>query len=204
MKLEWLGHDGIRISNDEIVICIDPYQLKGGIPADIVLVTHDHYDHCSQEDIQKVLKDDTIIVSSVGCNTPKKAEEMKAGDKKTIKGIEIEAVPAYNMGKDFHPKNAGGLGYVVTVDNTRIYHAGDTDCIAEMSDITCDIALLPVSGTYVMDPDAAAEAAKKIKPKLAIPFHYGAGVVGTVEDAKKFKSLLEGSGIEVEIKVEVE
>ena len=203
MNIEWLGHDGVRITGDGQVIYIDPYQLEGGVPADIVLVTHGHFDHCSSDDIQKVLKDDTVIVSSYGCEPPRKPEEMKPGEKKTVKGIEIEALPSYNVNKDFHPKSTEGLGYIVTVEGKRIYHAGDTDHIPEMSDINVDIALLPVSGTYVMDAKEAAEAAKAINPKLAIPVHYGSGVVGTVEDAKEFKKRLEGSGIEVEIKEKV-
>ncbi len=203
MQIDWLGHDGVRITGNGQVIYIDPYQLEGGVPADIVLVTHGHYDHCSPDDIQKVLKEDTVVVSSLGCEPPRKPMEMKPGDKKTVKGIEIEAVPSYNVGKDFHPKSKDGLGYIVTVEGQRIYHAGDTDHIPEMSDFNVDIALLPVSGTYVMNATEAAKAANTLKPKLAIPVHYGSGVVGTVEDAEEFKKLMEGSGIEVEIKEKV-
>jgi L-ascorbate metabolism protein UlaG (beta-lactamase superfamily) len=200
MKIEWLGHDGMRIRTQDVVIYIDPYQIEGGDGADIMLLTHGHFDHCSPEDISKVLKADTTVISAVGCAPPKKGEEMRAGDVKEVKGITIEAVPAYNVDKKFHPKSDGGLGFVVTADGQRIYHAGDTDLIDEMDHINCDIALLPVSGTYVMSADEAAEAARRIGPKLAIPMHYGSGVVGTEADAVKFAELLEGSGIEVEIK----
>jgi L-ascorbate metabolism protein UlaG (beta-lactamase superfamily) len=204
MQIDWLGHDGMRIEGDNLTIYIDPYQIKGGAPADIVLVTHGHFDHLSAEDIKKVLKKDTTLVCATGCDAPIKAETMKPGDSKTVKGIKIEAVPAYNVNKKFHPKADKHVGYIITVEGQRVYHAGDTDHIPEMSKIECDIALLPVSGTYVMTAEEAAEAAKVIKPKLAVPMHYGAGVVGTVEDAKKFASLLKGSGIEVEIKEKTE
>ncbi|MCP4605975.1 MAG: MBL fold metallo-hydrolase [Proteobacteria bacterium] len=200
MKIDWLGHDGMRIQTEDIVIYIDPFQIEGGAPADIVLITHGHYDHCSPDDIEKVFKEDTVILSAVGCSPPKQPEEMQAGDTKEIMGIKIEAVPSYNVDKKFHPKSANGLGYIVTVEGQRIYHAGDTDLIDEMSEINCDIALLPVSGTYVMTAKEAVEAAKILKPKLAIPMHYGSSVIGTVDDAKEFASLLKGSGIEVEIK----
>lgn len=200
MKIEWLGHDGMRISGKEAIIYIDPYQITGGPKADIILVTHEHYDHCSPGDIEKVISDETVVIGPSSCKTPGNLESIAAGGKKKVKGIAIEALPAYNTNKKFHPKSAGGLGYLVTMDGETVYHAGDTDLIPEMSSIHCDVALLPVSGTYVMDAEEAAEAALKIQPKLAIPMHYGAGVAGTEDDAERFKELLQDSGIQVEIK----
>ncbi|MCP4678185.1 MAG: MBL fold metallo-hydrolase [Deltaproteobacteria bacterium] len=200
MQIDWLGHDGMRIMAEGLVIYIDPYHIEGGTPADIVLVTHGHYDHCSPEDIEKILKNDTVIVCPPRCEAPGNTEVMRAWETREVKGVKIETVPAYNMDKKFHPKADGHVGYIATLEGQRVYHAGDTDHIPEMSDIECDIALLPVSGTYVMTAEEAVEAAKVLKPKLAVPMHYGAGVVGTVEDAERFASLLEGSGIEVEIK----
>ncbi len=200
MKIDWLGHDGMRITGDGRVLYIDPYHIEGSAPADIILVTHGHYDHCSGEDIAKILKKDTVIVAPAGCDTPKPAEIIQIGEIKNVLGVQIEAVPAYNVNKKFHPKADGHVGYIVTVEGQRIYHAGDTDHIPEMAEIKCDIALLPVSGTYVMTAEEAAEAAKTLRPKLAIPMHYGAGVVGTVDDAKRFADLLQESGINVEIK----
>jgi len=200
MQIDWLGHDGMRITAEGRVIYIDPYQIEGGVPADIVLVTHGHFDHCSPEDIERVLKNDTIVISPPGCEAPGNTEVMNAGETREVKGVKIETVPAYNVDKKFHPKADGHVGYIATLEGQRVYHAGDTDHIPEMADIECDIALLPVSGTYVMTAEEAVEAAKVLKPKLAVPMHYGSGVVGTVEDAKRFASLLEGSGIEVEIK----
>lgn len=204
MQIDWLGHDTTRITGDNLVIYFDPYKIGNSPKADIILVSHGHYDHLSPEDIKKLLKDDTVIVAPPNCKPPVPQQPIKAGETKSIRGIAIQAVPAYNVNKDFHPKSAGGLGFVIEVEGKKIYHAGDTDLIPEMENIKCDIALLPVSGTYVMTADEAAQAAKKIGPQKAIPVHYGAGVVGSVEDAKAFASLLENSGIEVEIKEKTE
>jgi len=204
MKIDWLGHDTTRITSDNLVIYFDPYKIGNSPKADIIIVSHDHYDHLSPEDIDKLLKDDTVIVAPNNCKPPRQQEGIAAGETKTVRGVIIEAIPAYNIDKEFHPKKAGGLGFIIQVNGTRIYHAGDTDLIPEMDNVKCDIALLPVSGTYVMTAEEAAEAARRINPKKAIPVHYGAGVVGTVEDAKKFESLLKDSNIEVEIKEKTE
>ena len=197
-KMEWLGHDTFKITND-IVIYTDPYQLKGGLEAaDLILITHDHFDHLSIEDIEKIKKDDTVIVAPSDCEG--KCPEvivMDIGDEKEVKGIKIEVVPAYNLNKDFHPRGNNWVGYIFTVDGVIIYLAGDTDNIPEMEDVECDIALLPVSGTYVMTASEAVDAALKINPQVAIPMHYGA-IVGSFADASKFKKDLEGK-IEVHI-----
>ncbi len=191
-KIHWLGHDGFRIDSSK-VIYIDPYQMKSTIPADIILVSHDHFDHCSSEDILKIQAKGTSIITdkaSAGKLTGA-VRIVKPGDRLTVQGIEIEIVPAYNTNKQFHPKSDGKLGFIITVDGVRIYHAGDTDFIPEMKNIKADIALLPVSGTYVMTADEAVEAALAIKPKIAIPMHYGA-IVGTQSDAKCFADKLKG------------
>lgn len=187
-KIHWLGHDAFRIDADK-VIYIDPYQLEAGEPkADIILITHDHFDHYSPDDVQKLLKPGTTVVSIAAVTKKVRGaavETVKPGDKVTVQGIAVEAVPAYNVNKQFHPKSAGHVGFIVTVDGVRIYHAGDTDFIPEMKDFRVDIALLPVSGTYVMTADEAVQAAGAIKPKLAIPMHYGA-IVGGLSDAQRF------------------
>ncbi len=193
-NITWLGHDGFLIKGDGKAIVIDPFQVKQCEPADVILVTHEHYDHCSPEDIQKVQEASTVIVTEA--DSAKKlsgdVRVVQPGDKLTVSGIQIEAVPAYNTNKDFHPKQNGWLGFVLTVDGVRIYHAGDTDLIPEMDSIKADIALLPVSGTYVMTAEEAVEAAKIIKPKLVIPMHYDS-IVGSADDARRFSDALSGT-----------
>lgn len=201
VKLTWLGHDGFRIQ-DGHVIYIDPFKIESGGPkADIILVSHEHFDHCNVEDLDKVASPNTIIVAhsqSKNELSKVKAKEVKVikpGDKITIADVSIEAVPAYNInkfrepGKVFHPKEDGKLGFIVTVKGVRIYHAGDTDHIPEMKSIRADIALLPVSGTYVMTAQEASEAVATINPKVVIPMHFGA-IVGSKDDAESFKRLV--------------
>ncbi len=189
-KIHWLGHDSFRLEG-EVTVYIDPWKLPPNSPkADIILITHDHYDHCSPEDVAKIQKADTVIVTIPAAARKLKGEvkTVKPGDKITVKGIEIEAVPAYNTNKPFHPKEAGHVGFIVTLGGKRIYHAGDTDFIPEMKGLKVDIALLPVSGTYVMTAEEAAKAADAIKPEVAIPMHYGE-IVGSERDAERFKEL---------------
>ncbi len=189
----WLGHDGFMIKADDKIVAIDPYQVGAVEPADILLITHAHYDHCSPEDVDKLQTDSTVIVTE-----PESAKQlsgdiriMKPGDAIDVKGTKIEAVAAYNTNKKFHPKKKNWLGFIVTLGGSRIYHAGDTDLIEEMADLQVDIALLPVSGTYVMTAEEAVEAAKLIKPAVAIPMHYDS-LVGSEEDAQAFAKGLEG------------
>ncbi len=205
-KIHWLGHDGIRIDTDP-VIYVDPYQIEPGVEAGILLITHDHYDHCAIDDVKKVLGEDTVIVTekdsaaklaeALGAAVEEKITIVAPGDTINVKGISIAAVPSYNMDKEFHPKSNGWLGFVMEIDGVKVYHAGDTDLIPEMADIKCDIALLPVSGTYVMTADEAVAAAQRIRPTLAIPMHYGA-LVGDDGDAESFQNGLDGK-IDVKI-----
>jgi L-ascorbate metabolism protein UlaG (beta-lactamase superfamily) len=192
-NLMWLGHDGFLIRGNGKVIVIDPYEVKECEPADIILITHEHYDHCSPQDVKKIQKDSTVIVTEghSAKNLSGDVRVVRPGDKLTVSGIPVEAVPAYNTNKAFHPKDNGWLGFIVTVDGVRIYHAGDTDLIPEMATFQTDIALLPVSGTYVMTAEEAVEAANMIKPKLVIPMHYGA-IVGSASDAQRFSDALRG------------
>lgn len=193
--LAWLGHDAFRVRAGGQVIYFDPYQLSPGHheQADLILVSHDHFDHCSPADLLRLRKQETVIVANPAAAAKCEGEvrTMRAGERLVVAGIEIEAVPAYNLNKKFHPREHGGLGFIVTVAGVRIYHAGDTDHIPEMDAIRADIALLPVSGTYVMTAEEAVAAAREIKPQVAIPMHFGS-VVGTGDDARRFAAVLAG------------
>lgn len=197
-NIHWLGHDTFKITGEK-VIYTDPFKVKKADSADIILITHEHHDHCSPDDIRKLQGQQTIIVAPADCAAKLKGKIkiVKPGDSIEISGIKIEAVPSYNTNKQFHTKERGWVGYIVTVSGERIYLAGDTDYIPEMKTFRADIALLPVSGTYVMTADEAVQAALDIKPKIAIPMHYGS-IVGTLDDAKKFSEKLKGK-IVVEI-----
>jgi L-ascorbate metabolism protein UlaG (beta-lactamase superfamily) len=200
-NLHWLGHDAFRIDGPP-VIYVDPYQLRDGLPpADLILITHDHFDHLSPADVARLHRPTTKIVApkEVEGKLSVPVEVIAVGETKTVAGVTIKAVPAYNTDKSYHPKKDGKVGFVITVGGVTYYHAGDTDVIPEMAGLAPDVALLPVSGTYVMTAEEAVQAARSIKPKTAVPMHYGA-IVGSDADAKKFAKLLDGSGIEVVIK----
>lgn len=191
-RVHWLGHDAVRLDGS-VVVCIDPYQIETGKPADVVLITHEHFDHCSPEDLEKVRKADTVVVTDAA-SARKLTGDVRVvapGERLSVKGVDIEVYPAYNTNKEFHPKKAGMLSFVVTLDDTRYYHCGDTDVIPEMKGLNVDVAFLAVSGTYVMTAEEAVEAARAIRPKVAIPMHYGS-IVGSEDDAVRFKKALEG------------
>ena len=191
-NIHWLGHDTFKITGER-VIYFDPFRIATPDKADIIFITHDHFDHLSVDDIKKLQGPSTTIVAPPDCKKKLSGNviSLSAGEKATVQGVGVEAVAAYNTNKKFHPRSNGWVGYIITVGTARVYHAGDTDRIAEMKSVKADIALLPVSGTYVMTADEAAQAALDIHPQVAIPMHYGAEV-GTTDDAKKFKTLLEG------------
>lgn len=203
--LHWLGHSSFRWAGSR-VIYFDPWKVARLAPkADIILVSHEHFDHCSKADVGLISTKDTVVVASEAAARELNAskpfcEELKAlgpGDTLEVYGIKIRAVESYNIGKPFHPKSDNKLGFIVAMDGAAVYHAGDTDNIPEMEKYRCDVALLPVSGTYVMSADEAASAAMAIKPKSVVPMHYG-DIVGSAADAKKLQALLKGK-VEVEV-----
>ena len=189
-KLHWLGHDSFRIDAD-VTIYIDPWKLaKDSPPADLILITHEHHDHFSKEDIEQIRRRDTQVITTptVAQGLNGSVREVQPGDQVESGAVIIDVLPAYNIEKRFHPRSAGHVGYVITIDGLRIYHAGDTDAIPEMVGLAPDIVLLPVSGTYVMNPDEALEAIRLLEPKLVVPMHYG-DIVGTLADAERLRSM---------------
>ena len=210
LEIKWFGQSGFLLEAEGKAVYIDPYNLSvSGEAADLILITHPHYDHCSMEDIQKIVKDGTVIVCPADCQSKiaridkkVKLKIMQAGETVELDelGIKIGAVPAYNKDKEYHSRSEGWLGYVVKIGESVVYHAGDTDLIPEMEKLQgkVQVALLPVGGTYTMDSGEAAEAAAIIKPEIAVPMHYGE-VVGTEADAQNFKKLCEDKGIKVEV-----
>lgn len=201
MKITINSHSSIRAEGRR-VLWFDPFQLKNAPhDADIICITHDHYDHYSPEDIEKAAKRDTVFVvpRSLAEKVPN-GKVLCAGDSLAIQGVTITAVAAYNEGKPFHPRDNGWLGYCVTMNAETLYVCGDTDATPEAKAVKCDVLALPVGGTYTMDARQAAELAKAIDPKLALPTHYGS-IVGSKKDAKRFCELVEDT-IKVELLVE--
>lgn len=194
--LTWLGHASFRLERGGKVVYFDPWRIAGEPhDADVVLITHPHFDHLEPADVAKVMKEGTLIVT-VAEALPKLAENgvtgtvkvVKPGDVVKLDALTLEVVPAYNTDKAFHPKENEWVGFIVEIGGVRIYHAGDTDRIPEMEGLKTDVALLPVSGTYVMTAEEAAASAQAIKPAVAVPMHYGS-IVGVEADAKRFKEL---------------
>jgi L-ascorbate metabolism protein UlaG (beta-lactamase superfamily) len=205
--IEWLGHSGFRIDAGGSTIYIDPYRVPDGKKADVILITHGHYDHFSRQDVERLSHDRTWLIG------PPAVAERVAGqvisiapgewvEREELRGLAIRAVAAYNTskrdgsGKPFHPREAGWLGYDLNVRGERLYHSGDTDVIPEMDSVMgVDVALLPVSGVYVMTAQEAAEAARRIDPRVAVPMHWGENI-GSIDDAREFA---QRAPVEVEI-----
>jgi L-ascorbate metabolism protein UlaG (beta-lactamase superfamily) len=195
--IHWLGHDSFRIDGS-VTVYVDPWKLgRGMAPADIILITHDHYDHLSAPDIKQLAGPDTVLVGPAAVTSQVRGVEtvtIAAGATETVRGVTVRAVPAYNTnkfkapGQVFHPREAGHVGYVIELDGRRIYHAGDTDAIPEMAGLECDVALLPVSGVYVMTAEEAATACGMISAHAVVPMHYGT-VAGSAQDAERLRSL---------------
>ena len=196
-NIEVLKHSSIRIKKEKIIY-IDPFEInKNYNDADIIFITHDHYDHYSEEDIDKVIGENTTIVIPEELLT----KLLKKGIQKSaiitvepnkeymIQGIKFETIPAYNTNKAFHPKENEWVGYVIEIQGSKYYIAGDTDITEENRKVKCDVAFVPVGGTYTMDFKEAAQLINEIQPKIAVPIHYGS-VVGTEQDAIDFIRLL--------------
>ncbi len=198
VKIECIGHAGFIVKGQNRIIYIDPYLISEQPGpqelADIILITHEHFDHCDPDSIKKVRGSNTTTIIPESCSLSFRgdARRVREGDvlegDLAIKGINIYVHPAYNIQAEYHPRGFG-LGYVVEVDGLKIYHSGDTDAIPEMKDISADVALLPISGKYTMDERGAAEAVSLIGPQIVIPMHYGL-IKGTEADPELFKQLV--------------
>ncbi|GHV57656.1 metal-dependent hydrolase [Deltaproteobacteria bacterium] len=201
--IAWLGHDSFRVSGSRIIY-FDPWEVAGPA-ADIILITHDHYDHCDPATVKALAGAKTRVITEPASAAKLKCEGLKnnltvlePGDEIEVFGVNIKAVPAYNTNKDFHPRAKNYLGFVATMDGLSVYHAGDTDRIEEMKGLRAQVALLPVSGTYVMTAEEAAAAALELEPAVAIPMHFGK-IVGDGQMARQFAEALQGR-VAVEIK----
>jgi L-ascorbate metabolism protein UlaG (beta-lactamase superfamily) len=212
IELKWLGHSGFMIKNHR-TIYIDPYNIKeNSEKADIILITHSHYDHCSIADIKNIIKEGTRIFLTADSQSkitrfsiPINIQIVEPNQEYNFGELKIATLPSYNIEKPYHPKDEGWVGFVVKMNDIIIYHAGDSDFIPEMQKLTGHnqqgksfIALLPVGGKLTMNAEEAAEAAKLIKPSLAIPMHYGT-IIGDNTDAEEFVKLCKESGIDAEI-----
>jgi L-ascorbate metabolism protein UlaG (beta-lactamase superfamily) len=195
--LDWLGHAGFRLRVGGAVLYIDPYRVEAGPPADLILITHGHYDHFSPQDLERLTEEGTCLVGppAVVERVSGRVFSIRPGEtleQELVRGVSVRAVAAYNtskrddQGNVFHPREAGWVGYEINVRGERLYHSGDTDVIPEMDGVSgVDLALLPVSGTYVMTAGEAAEAARRIQPRVAVPMHWG-DHIGTRADAELF------------------
>lgn len=196
--LDWMGHASFHVNVGRAHVYIDPYRVPDGAPqADLILITHGHYDHFSPQDVEKLTKRETWLVgpAAVAERVSGQVHRIEPGETlvdELVRGIHVTAVAAYNTskrdpdGKPFHPRDAGWVGYELNVRGERLYHSGDTDVIPEMDSVTgVDVALLPVSGVYVMTAQEAAEAARRIQPRVAVPMHWGSHI-GTEHDARTF------------------
>ena len=197
--IDWLGHAGFRVRVGRSTVYIDPYRVPEDAPqADLILITHGHYDHFSPQDVERLTTRGTWLVgpAAVAERVSGQVHRIEPGETledELVRGIHVSAVAAYNTskrdadGKPFHPRDAGWVGYALNVRGERLYHSGDTDVIPEMDSVTgVDVALLPVSGVYVMTAQEAAEAARRIQPRVAVPMHWGSHL-GTEHDARTFR-----------------
>ena len=195
VDIHWFGHASFEIIANGKKILIDPYVIPKNVDkADILLITHAHYDHCAN--IEKVSNENTIIVAPENCREKAGNHNfypIKEGQSYEFYGIKINAVPAYNINKNFHPRGFG-VGYIIDINGFRIYHAGDTDRIPEMKNFKVDLALLPIGGTYTMDEKEAAKAVEDMKPKYVIPMHYN-WLEGLEKDPRDFEKLVKGSKV---------
>jgi L-ascorbate metabolism protein UlaG (beta-lactamase superfamily) len=202
VEITWFGHASFKLKGNAGIVYIDPYVIPDSAEAaDVIVMTHEHFDHCAVENAGKIMKTSTVIITTQGCarRCSGDVRVIKAGDSVEIGEIKVEAVEAYNKAKPFHPRGLG-VGVVVSINDVRIYHAGDTDFIPEMSNVKADVALLPAGGHYTMDVREAAEAALAIKPSVVIPMHYNY-IPQTSADPELFRKLVAEKDESIEVRI---
>ena len=195
-NIRWLGHSSFLITSemDDFTVYIDPVNIQSDAIADFIFITHTHYDHFSLKDILNISNKQTRLFITPDAQGKLEGflgntTYVEPNNRYQVDNIIVDTVPAYNENSSFHPESNRWVGYIIEIDRKRIYHAGDTDALEELKQLSnIDIGIFPVGGTYTMGPKEAAELANAIKPNIAIPMHYGS-VVGTVDDAKRFKEL---------------
>lgn len=192
-KVTLFCHSSIKLVGNKIIY-IDPYNINEEMhDADFILCTHTHYDHYSPEDIEKVKKKNTVIIAPADIPGIIK---VVPNVKYEIEGLKFKTTYAYNQNKNFHPKENNWVGYIIELDDKKYYIAGDTDNIPEIREIECDVALIPIGGTYTMNKQEAAELCQTLKAKVIIPTHYGL-IVGEKEDGEEFAKLVKNKKIEI-------
>ncbi|MCM8769079.1 MAG: MBL fold metallo-hydrolase [Candidatus Omnitrophica bacterium] len=198
-NIRWLGHASLLLMVGEKQVYVDPWKLKNPRPASLVLITHEHFDHCSGEDVEKIATGETPVIGPESALKKIKVGHLiplKPREKYDFGWLLVEGIPAYNLKKEFHPQSRGDLGYLLIWSGKSIYIAGDTDFIPEMKDIHPEIAIVPVGGTYTMDAAEAAEAVKAMVPKIAIPIHFG-DIVGSRRSAEEFQRLVKEAEVRI-------
>ena len=206
-NVRWLGHSSFIITSEveDITIYIDPYKINSDTIANYIFLTHTHYDHFSFNDIVSISNKDTRLFAPADAQ-PKLKEYIgnvtivQPNDKYQVENLIIDTVPAYNQFSGFHPKSNNWVGYIIELDGKKYFHSGDTDYIDELNNLKSKelfVAMLPVGGTYTMDAKDAAKLANVIKPRYAIPMHYGT-VIGDIKDAEEFKKLFNGETVILE------
>jgi L-ascorbate metabolism protein UlaG (beta-lactamase superfamily) len=189
-RFTWFRQSAYLWRGDGLTVYIDPWMVTTDDLADVIFITHAHFDHYQHDDIEKIRKDGTKIVAphDIARELSGDVTPVSPGDSLEVAGIDVQAVPAYNVVKErlqAHPKENNWVGYILTLGSNSYYHAGDTDHISELESVRADVAFLPIGGTYTMDPGEAAGLAKAISPQIAVPMHYGF-VVGSPSDAERF------------------
>ena len=198
-SIHWHGHASFRVEGAR-VIYFDPFRISDGLPAaDVIFVSHSHHDHFSPDDIKKISTEKTtlVVTHDIDITFPGEVIKVKPGAVTAIRGLTAETLPAYNIERPYHPQKNNWVGYVITMDNTKIYHTGDSDFIEEMRGLVIDVILIPVVGTYTMDAAQAAQAIKEMEVTIAIPMHWGT-LMGDISDARRFKDLV-GDAADVRI-----